>query len=433
MYGEQKTDNTPEPEIGNKGYSTGLTLNRASKADLEALYISDPVIFNGINTYYKTILSNPPTLTNGSEKDQKKLDQFSKQIKLQRSIIPSITQHSLIYGTAWNEKIYNKAPRGNILHKILGIPTRDPKLMDFLRHQNTNYIRFNEVGEPEGYCQYIADGIHYEGTDTIINGTNSLKAIPFTPNKIMWTNYIAVGDTYEGIGLVEPILNSSLDKNNAQKGFSAYIYRLGHGLLGIKAGNERFIPSTDMIHKAIQIFSNINTETVVSYPYYLQPEMIEPKRGIERLREQVDYFIDQQIAGIGLPACLVTGQGTSMNRSILDKMMMLFYQSLTMIQNNISISIEDNLSQELMDIYGLDNPPRLEWPDINIESMDSKANRLSTYAKAGLLGATPMLQTYIRHSEHLPQEGDNTPNTPDTQSNEDQENHKSKLDSILDF
>jgi len=159
----------------------------------------------------------------------------------------------------------------------------------------------------------------------------------------------------------------------------------------------------NLLRQAAEAFKDINERSVVAYPDYVQPEIIEPKHGPERLREQIEYFVESEIAGLGLPACLVTGKGEAMNRAILDKLMVLFYQRLSMIQNNISQSLEEQVFTKIAEDKGFDEVPKLEWPEISIESLASKADRLASYAKAGIIQPDKKLENLIRRWENLPE------------------------------
>jgi len=392
-------DTEPEPRA--IGIPTGEEAKRVPPQLLENIYKSDPVVFNGINVYYKTILSNPPKIIASNEKEQRYMDLFAKRVRLFGSVIPKICQNMLIFGNAWNEICYKKGDENKPPHErdIIRLFDRDPKYMDFRRAGINNRIVYDEFQEPKSYVLYLDYNIPSQPNEIMQMGK---RAIELPKWKIMHTPFITLGDSYDGVGLIEPLYNSAIGKVNAEKGFTRHIYRLGHALVGVKVGSpDTIFPSKDQIDKAAEIFKDINESTTIAYPYYMQPEIIESKKGVEKLREQINYYIDQEIAGLGLPACMVTGRGEAMNRSVLDKLMVVFYQHITMIQNRISTSLEDNVFTKIYNDKNFDEVPKLVWPEISMESLASKAERLTSYIKSGALTPSPEIERKIKEWEGL--------------------------------
>ena len=376
------------------GIPTGEELRRVPPEELEKIYLSDPYVFNGINMYYETIMYNPPRIVCSNEREQKYMDAWARRVSLYRRVIPKICQNMLIYGNAWNEICYNRAGTD-----IVKLPDRDPKYMDFKR-TFMGRIEFDEYQEPAAYVQYLPWWAPKQPNEVMQMGR---RAVLIPKEKIMHTPFITIGDSFDGVGLIEPLYNAAVSKQDAEKGFSFAIHRLGHFLLGVKVGSATVHPTENLLRQAAEAFKDINERSVVAYPDYVQPEIIEPKHGPERLREQIEYFVESEIAGLGLPACLVTGKGEAMNRAILDKLMVLFYQRLSMIQNNISQSLEEQVFTKIAEDKGFDEVPKLEWPEISIESLASKADRLASYAKAGIIQPDKKLENLIRRWENLPE------------------------------
>ncbi|RLE90975.1 MAG: hypothetical protein DRJ46_02485, partial [Thermoprotei archaeon] len=69
----------------------------------------------------------------------------------------------------------------------------------------------------------------------------------------------------------------------------------------------------------------------------------------------------------------------------------------------ISQSLEEQVFTKIAEDKGFDEVPKLEWPEISIESLASKADRLASYAKAGIIQPDKKLENLIRRWENLPE------------------------------
>lgn len=382
------------------GISTGEEVERVSPIKLELAYATDPTFFNGIGLYVGTTLSSNPHIVCANEKEQRIMDGFARRIRLFRLIIPKIIQNLCVYGNAWNEIVYARNGREDDLahREIMNLPTRDPKYMDFLRDNITRKIVFNESGEPESYVQYLEYYVEKRPNEIMQFGK---RAVKFPKERVMHTTLFTLGDSPDGVGLIEPSYNDFLGKNNARKGLVNSIYRLGFPLIGIKVGNEEIFPTEEMLKKAHNGFKGVNEKSIISHPHYVEPHIIEAKR-TDKMQGNLDYFIDAEITSIGAPRPLVTGSGERTNRSTLEKQMMLFYQRIRWIQNKVSISMEDQVFEKIAIQKGFDDVPRLEWGEVSMESLSGKADRLVKYIDAGVLTPDENIEEIVRKSERLP-------------------------------
>jgi len=322
------------------------------------------------------------------------MDEWAHRVKFYLRILPKVVQHCCIYGNSYIEICYSKKLRD----EIVKLAVRDPKYMDFRRNM-LGRIVFDERGEPESYVQYLEVDMPSQKKEIMQRG---MRAIEIPKEKIVHTAFLTVGDSYYGIGLVEPCMNATRGKINAQKGFTHSIYRLGFPLLGIEVGNEQVFPDAEMIDKAVESFKNINERTLVGYPNYVKPKIIESSLRADKLREDIRHFESEQISGLGVPKALVTGSGEDVNRAVLDTMLTLFYQRIRMFQQAISDSYQEQLFYKIYEDKNLSSVPRLEWKESSIESLTTKAERLERYVKAGLLKPYPEREEEIKRWEGLP-------------------------------
>ena len=380
------------------GLETGEEMKRVSPRELELAYATDPILFNGVNIYVEVMLSCSPEIIASNEKEQRYMDEWAHRVKFKLRVLPKIVQHCCIYGNAWTEICYSK----KIKDEIVKLSTRDPKYMDFRRSSLNNRIIFDKFGEPKEYVQYLEFDMPEQPNEIYQNG---MRAIIIPKEKIAHTTFLTVGDSYYGIGLIEPCMNATLGKNNAQKGFTHSIFRLGFPLLGLKVGNDQVFPTPEMIDKAVEEFKNVNERTLVGYPHYVEPKIIESSMRADKLRDDIRHFTSEQISGMGVPSALVTGSGEDVNRAVLDTMLTLFYQKIRMFQESISSSLEEQLFVKIYEDKNFDDIPRLEWRESSIETLTAKSERLEKYVKVGLLKPYPELEDEIKKWERLPRKG----------------------------
>lgn len=402
------------PKPAARGIQTGEEQNRVDRGLLERIYYSDPIVFNAVNTYVHTVTANRPSVMCEDGEVQDYMDRFVRRTKLYGDIVPKIAQNIIVFGCAYNEVAYSEGDlpkydvKGNMVHagrepadrNISRLFNRDPKYMDFFREGVDKRIIFNEYQEPAAFVLYIPSSFGPQEHEINVMGQRAIK-IP--SDKVMYTTLFTLGDSLDGIGLIEPSANASRNKSSAEQGFSRAMYRLGHGIVGVSVGSsDSIFPDKDDIDNAADMFKDINESSTIAYPYYLRPEIIETKRGGDKLREQVGYFTEQQVAGFGMAAAMATGQGQSMNRSILDKLMILFYQKISMIQEKITQSLEGQVFAKIAQDKGWNEVPRLVWSEISTDLMIDKAKRVSEYIDSGAITASFETEAAIREMEGLP-------------------------------
>lgn len=381
------------------GVETGEEFKRANPSELEAIYFTDPTVFNGVNIYTEVMLACKPEIICSNKTDSKYMERFRKRTKFNLRVLPKIAQSISIYGNSWHEIAYDSNSTKDKLPEIVRLPVRDPKYMDFRRQGMMHRIKFDKFGEPESYVEYLEFDLPKQPKEIMQIGR---RCVEFPKDKIMHTVFLTVGDSFNGIGLIEPLYNAARAKRNAEAGFTHSIHRLGYPLIGLKVGTEGFYPTPDKIDKAVEGFKDIDETSVVGYPSYVEPVILESKSKGAELKQNIGYFTSEEITALGLPVALVTGAGEGTNRSVLDNMLSLFYQRIDMFQQAISSSLEDQVFQKIYEQQSMDSVPRLEWKESSIDSLMSKSERIERYIKTNALTPNEELEDLIREWERLP-------------------------------
>jgi len=378
---------------------------RKDKLDLYQMYTSNPICFNTVNKYVQIIMAGDYRFVGDAESEEF-FENFYEGIGEsgsetdQYDLFADTFRHEIIGGSAWQENIFNKA--GN---KIVDLDIINPLSMDYARDAK-NKIVLNELMNPVGYMQTIpstelTDLLQkFEIPSEVYVRPNQLF---LPPERITHFKLYKVGDGFDGLGLIEPIFQSSLRKLNSEKGFAESAARLGSPIIAAEVGDNLHEPTPNQIKSTLNEISKVNQKSAFAGPYTTKIKLIEPRKP-EKLKEYLDYFQMVEITGMGMPAAFSTGAGESTNRSTLNRQEYLLKLSLKEIIRRTTRTIEQKQLKPIAKQYGL-KAPKLVWGEISLEELDSKSKRLVAYAGAGLIKPSPAIEKLIRDLERLPQEG----------------------------
>ena len=312
-------------------------------------------------------------------------------------LLAETLRHQFITGNAYQENIFNK--RGS---KIVDFDIVNPVSMDYLRMQS-GFIYLDKHQNPVGYVQSVPSSQDVSlqqkfefPTDARID-TNQL----FIPReRITHFKLYKVGDGFDGLGIIEPIYNSSLRKLNSEKGFAEAASRLGSPIITAKIGDSLHEPTPQQIQNTLTEVSKVNQKSAFAYPYTTELKLLEPRKP-EKLKEYLDYFGESEVTGMGMPSAFATGKGQETNRATLARQEYLLKLSMKEIIKRTMKVIEEKQIKVIAKQYGI-NPVRMKWGEIALEEVDARSVRLTAYADKGLLTPDSQLEDYIRGLEGLP-------------------------------
>ena len=378
-----------------KGVKSGEEIERVRPDRLELVYRREPMVSAAINLYEEMIVASDINVRCEDPKIKKEAEDLLKRLRFHYQVLPGIVKHLCVFGNAWNEVVWNKTETD-----IVRLDTMDPKYMDFGRTERDNNIRFNEMGEPEYYVQYLRDNQTYAGPDSNKVAQGSNQGIKFETREVMLTRYQTVGDCYSGIGVIEPVFNTILNKVDIQTGLAQSTLRLGFPIIGMRVGNKEMLVSPQMIEEACRICEDLGESTSFAIPWYYEPILLEPKRS-ERVQANLEIFIDQMIAGLGIPKSLITGAGEQENKQTLRELKTIMRLRMKSMQRKIAWAVEEQVFKLQGERSGWKEIPSIEFGDPAIEAIAEKAERICEYAKAGVLTPTPELEKVVKESEGL--------------------------------
>jgi len=375
---------------------------RVDKKELEQEYLSNSIAFNAINKTVQIIMSADYRIK-GDEDDVSIVNDFLDSVGDKGGesewdfLLRQIFKHQMIYGCAWNENIHNT--KGD---KLIDLDLIDPKRMDYAKDENNNIVLDN-IGNPIGYVQSVSWGSvfpkKFNPPQNISVDENQL----FIPSDYV-THYklYTIGDSFYGIGLLEPSHSIAKYRMNIEKGFASSVQRVANPKLKIKIGDPMHEPTTDQVRKSMEQLKNANLKSVIGTPYWSDVSILEPTH-IAQMTEPLKYYMDVEVSSYMVPKAFALGSGESTNRATLSRQEYMLKLGLKEVIAQTTRTIEKNIFG-LMKKYGqIDSIPKIEWGEIVLEELDSKSKRLIGYAKAGLITPDKKLESELRDLEGLPE------------------------------
>lgn len=383
-------------------------INRIEQKELYQLYVSDPLVFNSINKQVQIIMSAGYDLE-GSEKSINFFEGFIERIGEQGTendfdqILSETFLHELTGGRAWHENIHNSAGT-----KIVDIDIINPLGMDYARDASGKIV-FDNEGNPVGYVQKVPFNFSQDQKFKVPDKVNTSNGIFIPPKYITHFKLYTVGDGLSGLGLVEPIYKSALRKLNIEQGYANAAHRLGYPIVTATIGDALHEPTTQQITNTLNEINQIDYKSSFAFPYYVKMDLLEARKP-ERLKDNLDYFENSEMTGMGTPGAFATGRGEDTNRATLNRQEYILKLSLKDFIKRTIKTIENKEFAVIAAQNGLFTEdkkpdfPRIKWREISMEDLDGKAKRLMGYSQYGLLTPNPELEDYIRTIEDLPKQ-----------------------------
>ena len=374
---------------------------RVSPKDLETIYMREGMIYSWVNKFSEAVLSSNYRVECANERERRITEAFLRTCNF-KELLRNTIRNELIYGNAFWEIITDGA-------KIRKVALLDSKLMDF-RRDSMGHIIYDVDGKPKDYVQYIPWVKSLRGIpkDRQVQQTPKFpsyqtgKGILMHRDEVVHFIFNQVGSSFWGVGIIEPIYNLILVKQNAEQGFAEAIQRTAYPRIWVKVGDATHTPTQEAIDHIQEQLSNLETKDQFVAPYYYEPVILEAKK-TEKFTINLQYFVDQIVAGLGGPKPFITGTGEKMNRATLGDMKLMFERNLKEVQEELSEKIENEVFSRLAKDYNFNSIPKLIWDEISVESIDSKAERLARYVSAGLLTPDTRIENIIRRIEKFPE------------------------------
>lgn len=391
-------------ELGEpKSLKTTPGIVRVPQAELELTYLHNPIIFNGINKIIESIMSAKHELVCEDDNVKSFFEAFFESLGNSGSdltweeLLSLMYKYQCIYGKVWIENIFNKKK-----NRIVDWDTIDPKKMDYAKSSN-ELIALDKFGRPYGYVETLP----YEVAVPEQNLPPKIAdKISMPPNGIFLNRKLVaqiklftIGDGFYPIGLIEPIYKNSIRKMNIEEALANAIWRHGFPIIVGKIGDPNHEPTPQQVKSILDKLKDISFKQELAVPYYYDLKILESKKA-EKLRQHLDYFRDNEIAGLGIPKPFVTGGGEATNRATLGNQEGMFQLTLRDMIDKTVEQIRKYLFKPICELEGFKEIPTLKWDVLGADELDRKAKRLLTYIQAGVL-APEEIKEFIEKVEKL--------------------------------
>jgi len=388
-------------------------IKRISRYELELAYMSDPVVFNGINKITQMIMSGEYKIEAKNKSVEKYFNEFVLTLGLRGSgtswdeLLESIYKNTLTYGCSFVENIFNKRK-----NRVVDWDIIDAKKIDYAK-DSCNNIVVDKNNNVIGYFQLlnyssasISGAIKVNNdVDTVLPPTvqrpmNYPDSIYLPKDQVAQIKFSNIGDGFYPIGLVEPIYKTTVQKMNIQESYASSVYRYANPILKAKLGDLSHQPTPNLLTSTLNTLKNLSSRNEIAVPYYYDIDYLQPKT-IEKIRENLDYFIEQQVAGLGVTYTIATGGSDSANTASLGNQSNILSLTLKQIIKSVVSYIEKEMFAVVSKYEGFDEVPKLIWNIDTGDELNDKASRVMKYAQAGMLTYSKEVENIIRQTEGL--------------------------------
>lgn len=387
------------------GVKTTPTQERANLAELEDAYLNDSTVHRGIDNYVSIMMSAGYNII-GSDQSVSNINEFLDTIGTRggntdwNSLLKIIFKHQAVYGRGFNEIIYDKSKES-----VLDLDFIDPKKMDYAKNA-VGRIVLNKYSNSVGWVETIPT--EESGYASQLPSDKPPKEVAllnnqifFTPDRIAHYRFSQIGDGFYGVGLVEPILNISKWKRTMQEAISNVYFHSAFPIKTFRIGDISHEPTADLMKKTLLELQDTSYKSTIAVPYYVEPTIMEAKTS-DVLSEHLDQFTAEQVTMLG-PSAFVTGSGKDTNKSVLARQEFLFKLTIRDIMKATANIIETQIFAKIAERDNLPDVPKILWGEINLEELDSKADRLIGYVTSGIVTMDDDIESLIRKFEGLPE------------------------------
>lgn len=375
-------------EAASKAEYRGTSAKRVNKARLEAIYASDPICFAGVNWISALTGANGFDLE-GEKSDVKVVEEFHERVRFE-AWIKRVATNLAIHGTTFNEIIPNK--EGTIISSLYMI---DAKSMDFGKKEGRNKTEvfdLDNYGRPKFYVQhpYDWDGTMNQGRE-------------FKYNDILCLRLRTITDELWGVGVLEPIYRTTMRKMNIEEALAEAIYKVGFPVPIMYVGDKEHEPSANEVNQVDAQMKNFNYRKNVTLAYHnkLDVGVMAGTFGYANVAS-LNYYLEEQIAGIGIPKSVIMGSGEGANRATLEQLTEIGARNIESIHRSIEEGLNGMVYKQMLDKGQISGLVKIKFRPLKVEEKFTKMDTLIGLMQAGLLTPEDDLELWIRNYLELP-------------------------------
>ena len=316
----------------NEGISqtaTTVDYSTVNYTKLESIYKTHQLIFQAVNIISTFVISKGYQYV-VSENTEEEMAMRDKIVSLDTivglpKLLTDIVRHLHIYGNAYLEIVYSRTDN----KKVVGLALIDPKTITF-KKKGTGEIDLDESGNIKGYIQTV-----------------NAKKIELNPNQIIHFRINTIADSLTGTGIIEPLVKIIEAKRNIEIGLAEAVYRHGFPQFHVKLGDKEHQPTNEQVTEESEKYKRINSKSEFVTPYYYEIKVLEAP-ALKGGESYLKYFIDQIVAGTGVPQTILLGSGEFSNRSSSMSQQENFFLYIAGIQSLVAETLQKELFTKIV-------------------------------------------------------------------------------------
>jgi len=377
-----------------KGEHVGSSVKRVAFSKLEKIYASDPVIFNGCNTL-SYLVNRGWSVQGPDDAVEKELAAWLKGLKIDEAI-RQIALQLCVYGNSWIENVMNKNR-----NRVVDIVILDPKTMDYIRETSqyspdgSNRIKVDSSGKPVGYVQRLSGALAFRSGE---------KDVFFTLDEVTHLTMRKLADGFVGIGVIEPCYDESVIKVNVEEALGQAIYHIGFPVYKLRIGDKDAMPdvSDEIIDYYEKELADASSKMDFIIPWFADLTILSAPE-IRDMRTNLDYYIDSQIASIGVAKPFVLGSAEGANRATLEFLTEIGDRNVQSLQK----AIESGINEIIGRWAAAKGIAKESYPMFKFNALsrwDTKAHLDMIYrgVEIGLIAVTPEMRRHVAGVLNIP-------------------------------
>ena len=381
-------------------------IERVNPYELENIFVNDEVAFNGVVMTGAVFRSGEYPVTASNNKQIKETEEFLEEVINIKALSHQLAMDACVHGGAYAEILRAK----DDVDDIRGVAIIDPKVMD-IRRDGEGKPLYDKFNRPLEYVQYV-----YPDDITDLTETERTKIVeqldPFgnasqcriiKRENIIYVPLYRIGTQFRGIGLLEPMYNTTQAKQTIRNAITQSVQRVGLPTISVAVGDETHHPTPKLIKKVNEKIKNINERTAFAHAFWIKPNILESKRAID-VHKHLERYEASQVTALGIPKPIALWSGEDTNRSTLERQSFFFELRVSSIAANLLDELNSRLLVPFARFKKWAKAPKIRWQPTSVESVVGRTDRLAKLVAAGLLRPDAKLRAHIRELENLPPE-----------------------------
>jgi len=367
------------------------------------LYKVDGLTFATINKYISYVVG-PGYFFEGDEEIVRELEEWSEEVGL-KQILEEVVRDIFLTGNAWVELGYNK--RGT---DILKLKTINPELMDYIRDDETGFVKLDKWGDPEGYVRHEGLGILEKiewRRDSIKRGQEIVWRQRFARedgrDRIAHFKFFGLGESYLGDTPLERGYFAARRKVNVEENVGESASRSGGIVVYVSPTETGRRLTADQIDKIGKALKKVGSKSIFVFRDNIRVERF-PAPEVENIERQLYYFADEFCSTMGIPLSLVMepygrGYRTDIPAKAID-----FQLTINSLQERLALQLRNNILRRVLKARRR-NPQLLKrvvfqtaMPLVRRE----RSREIATLARRGLITRDPEIEKRLREELGLP-------------------------------